>query len=49
MVDSGPVLNVTNSGNPMYLRTYVAEVMLCHPNDSLLRLYHMQVTKMRQV
>ena len=49
MWHTGPVTNVTNSGNPMYLRTYIAEVSLCQANDALLRMYHLQVAKMRQV
>ena len=45
----GPVLNVTNSGNPAYLRTYVAEVVLCNPQSALLRVYRRQVALTRQV
>lgn len=35
----GPVLNATNTGNPQYLRTYIAEVVLCNPIGNLLRSY----------
>lgn len=41
-LDTGPVMNATNSMNPAYLRKYVADVTLCRANDSLLELYQKQ-------
>jgi len=34
-----PTLNATNSSDPGYLRSWVAEVTLCYPNGALLRRY----------
>lgn len=34
-----PVLNATNTGDSSYLRSWVAEVSLAHPNGSLMRRY----------
>jgi hypothetical protein len=36
----GPVLDASNSGNPVYLRTYVAEVSLCRQLRQSLQLFH---------
>jgi hypothetical protein len=46
---SGPVLNATNTGQPMYLRTYIAEVVLCYANGSLLELYKAKRRMLMQV
>lgn len=39
---SGPVMNATNTANVMFLRTYIADVVLCSPNDALLEMYGKQ-------
>lgn len=46
---SGPVLNATNSMNPLYLCTYIADISLCHPNAKLLMLYKKQQNLRNQV
>ncbi len=46
---SGPVLNATNSGKAMYLRTYIAEVSLCYRNGKLLELYAMKNSLVNKV
>lgn len=38
-LSSGPVLNATNSMNPVFLRTYVADVVLCREDEHLLELF----------
>lgn len=39
---SGPVMNATNSMNVAFLRTYIADVVLCYPNEALLLMYRHQ-------
>jgi hypothetical protein len=48
-LETGPVLNATNSMNPIFLRTYIADVKLCRPNEVLLRTYQSQQKLLAQV
>lgn len=35
-------MNATNSMNVAFLRTYIADVVLCYPNEALLLMYRHQ-------
>ena len=37
-----PVTNATNTMNTVFLRTFVADAVLCHPNEDLLLLHKQQ-------
>jgi hypothetical protein len=48
-LETGPVLNATNSMDPMFLRTYIADIKLCRPNEVLLHMYRRQQNLLAQV
>ena len=48
-VTSGPVLNAVNSGDKMYLRSYVAEVVLAYSNGDALRMFRRKAALLQKV
>ncbi len=46
---NGPVTDVSNTGDPRYLNTWIAEVVIAHPNGDLIRKYNAQQKRLEEV
>jgi hypothetical protein len=49
MTENRPVSSTGNTGDDMYLNTWVAEVAVAHPNGSLIRRYRQQQSRLTEV
>ena len=47
--ENGPVEDNANTGDPMYLGKWVAEVVIAHPNGDLIRKYYQQQKRLEEV
>ena len=48
-LETGPVLDNSNTNDPMYLGSWIAEVSIAHPNGDLIRKYQEQQQRLEQV
>jgi hypothetical protein len=49
LVNNAPVTNNTNTGDDVYVGTWVAEVSIAHPNGELIRRYNQQQARLQQI
>lgn len=49
MAKNAPVTDTSNTGNAMYMNSWVAEVAIAHPNGDLIKKYNLQQKRLEMV
>jgi hypothetical protein len=48
-LENGPVIDYSNTGDPMYANSWIAEVVIAKPNGDLIRKYKAQQKRLEMV